>query len=209
MTRRVLVVIGVFPLLLFAASCAMRAFPEDPPARERRWPAREQVYRHTVRAAFSGGTSLSFDGIMRFKAGERGPEIRVVCLGAFGLTLCDMTVTPEERRTDVLHPGLARIPHVEEHIALCVRSVWFASLPVAMEDGAGLLREVYGNALLEHSSGRGHGRVVRAAGPEVFWTVAYVPADPQPDLVTFHNDRENYTIDIRLVSARSEGGTQP
>ena len=223
--RRVLFAMVSALSLMLAASCAVRSLPDErsagsaarlpvhPVVLERRQPVREQVFRHAVRVEFPGTTPLSFDGIMRVTPGDAGPAIRVVCLGAFGLTLCDMTVTRDGRETHALHPLLARVPRVEEHIALCVRSVWFASLPVAapvpLEDEPGPLREVYGSELLEHARETDGSRVVTASGPETSWTAAFVPADPQPPLVTFHNTRENYTVFIRFIAVQGGGGQQP
>jgi hypothetical protein len=203
-----------FPLppllsLLFVLSCAPVRPAEDLPALERQWPARARVFRHKVNVDFPGkNAGLSFDGIVHVRAGAGRPAIRAVCLGALGLTLCDMTVTPEGYRVDYLHPALGKVPNIADHIALCVGSVWFASLPVAGRgEKDAVLRERYGNTLLEHFSEKDSRRVVRARGPEAFWTLAYAPAEPQPPLVTFSSD--GYTVRIRFVAEQDEGGQRP
>jgi hypothetical protein len=178
---------------------------------ERQRPAREQVFRHKAHVRFSGKTAdFSFDGIMRVRAGAAGPVIRVVCLGALGLTLCDMTVTPEGYSVKYLHPALARTPDVARHIALCIRSVWFASLPFAGHEEKNIvLRERRDDTPLERLSGEDGRRVVRALGPKTFWTVEYVPAEPQPRLVTFRNESDGYTVRIRFVAEQDERGQTP
>jgi hypothetical protein len=175
---------------------------ENIPPLERQWPAREQVFRHAVRIDFPGThPSLSFDGIMRLRNGVAGPEIRVVCLGALGLTLCDITITPDGYRADLLHPSLAKVPHVVEHIALCVKSIWFASLPLAEQGKKAVARrEIYSRTLLEHMVEEDGRCVARALGPDAFWTVGYMPGAPQPPRITFHNDLEGYTVTIRFVA---------
>lgn len=192
-------------------SCAPRAVSENLPALERQWPARDRVFRHQVHIDFPGrGVPFSFDGVMRIAHSTGVPTATVTCLGPLGLALCAMTVTPEGHTTSYIHPGLAAVPHMEKHMALCVAGIWFAALPVSgPEKGNAPLREMFGGALLEHSMENDGGRLVRALGPEAMWTVAYTPGDPQPTRITFHNDRDGYTVRVRFVAELTEGGGGP
>jgi hypothetical protein len=208
--RRLLPVI-VCLACLPAASCTPRAVPENLPPLERQWPPQERIFRHKVHIDFPGKTTpYSFDGIARFSRNADGPVVHITCLGDLGLTLCAMTVTPEGHSTAYLHPGFAKIPRVEEHIALCVASVWFAALPSAGGDGHDPpQQEAVNGALPEHSRASGGVRLVRASGSGVRWTVSYVPATPQPARIVFTNERDGYTVRIRLVEELSAGGRRP
>jgi hypothetical protein len=194
-----------------AASCSLRALPENLPPLERQWPSQEQIFRHKVHLDLPGETiPHSFDGIMRFSRNADGPVISITCLGTLGLTLCAMTVTPEGHNTAYIHPSLAKIPRVEEHIALCVASVWFSALPAAGGERQNApQREAAGGVLLEHSLASDGSRLVRASGSGVRWTVSYVPAKPQPEQIVFANERDGYTVRIRFVAALSEKGSRP
>lgn len=197
------VIMLLLPLLLFAASCASRGPLETLPALERQWPTQERIFRHAVRIEFPKGLpAFSFDGLMRLCATAAGPEIRVVCLTALGLTLCDMTITPTGYRTDVLHPSLAKVPRAAEHIALCVGAIWFAALPVTEQEKGAIQRKTYGRTLLEHLKEPDGRRYVRARGPDAFWTVAYMPGEPHPPQIEFRNEREGYTVRIRFVAGK-------
>ena len=202
MTQRRFRIAVLFLLALFAVSCAPRGAANMPPAFERRWPVAERVFRHAVTVEISGQPSVSFDGLMRYGP---GPVIRVVCLGALGMTLCDMTITPKTRDTHFLHPALNRIPDVEAQMALCLRSVWFASLAPAAH-GEGGAKEAYDGTLLEHNVSGGQ-RTVTACGPERFWTVRSDAASPPRDIL-FTCERPEYAVRIRFISQQTkEGGT--
>jgi hypothetical protein len=207
--RRLLPVV-VCLVCLPAASCAPRAAPENLLLAEGQRPLQERIFRHKVHIDFPGKTTpYSFDGIMRFSRNADGPVVSIACLGNLGLTLCAMTVTPEGHSTAYLHPGFAKIPRVEEHIALCVASVWFAALPSADGEKQHILQQEADGVLLEHSPANDGVRLVRASGSGVRWTVSYVPAIPQPERIVFTNERDGYTVRIRLVAELSEGGRSP
>jgi hypothetical protein len=196
-------------VLLLGASCALRNPPESLPALERSWPERERVFRQAIRIDFPGETApFSFDGVLQLTLEEGDPTARVIGLGALGLTLFDITVTTEGHRTDFLHPALAGIPEAAEHVALCVRSVWFVSLPpVGLKADGQAVLEVYHATLAEHTREKDGRRTVRALGPEYCWTVGYSPAIPQPALILFRNDLDGYTVRIRFIA--EQGGPQP
>lgn len=191
-------------LVCLGASCAPRALTKDLPSLERRWPVSEQVLRHTVSLEIPGQPRVSFDGLMRYGP---GPKIRVVCLGALGMTLCDMTLTPGSRETHFLHPSLSRIPEVEARIALCLQSVWFASLASEMR-GAGLAREIYAGTVLEHRIADGR-HTVTAQGPETFWTVRFDAGSFSPRDMTFTCERPAYGVHIRLIGQQRKEGESP
>ncbi|MDR2668898.1 MAG: hypothetical protein LBC14_02955 [Desulfovibrio sp.] len=112
--------------LLAAApvSCARLPAAESLPAPEDLRAEDGLTLRHRVRVEFpDAAPPLSFDGLLRIASGTGGPFVRVVCLGPMGFTLCDMSITPAGYTTNFLHPALARVPHVEENIALCVARV--------------------------------------------------------------------------------------
>jgi hypothetical protein len=192
-----------------AASCASRAVPENLPLPAQQGQLRERIFRHKVHIDLPGKTSpYSFDGILRLSRNADGPVADILCLGDLGLTLCAMTVTPQGYATRYLHPALAEIPRVEEHIALCVAGVWFAALPSAGGEGQNSPQQEAG-ALPEHSRTSGGVRLVRAAGSGLRWTVSYVPATPQPARIVFTNERDGYTVSIRFVAELSAAGRGP
>jgi hypothetical protein len=197
--------------LVLLAACGARPSPSvetGPLAGE--WPAEVWTLRHKLRIDFlDQGRSFALDGLLRLSMRDGVPEIRVVCLDPFGLTLCDMRVTPQESRTAVLHPGFAAIPQVERQVALCVRSVWFTALPFAVKARAeGLERRASGYLRLDCAPNPPEGQgacVVTTAGPGDLWAVSFTPAEPQPPVITFSNESEGYRVRIRLIAAYSGG----
>ncbi|MDR1686262.1 MAG: hypothetical protein LBR82_07475 [Desulfovibrio sp.] len=115
----------VFCLLAaFPVSCARLPAAASLPAPEDLRGEDGLMLRHRVRVEFPDTTPpLSFDGLLRIVSGTDGPFVRVVCLGPMGFTLCDMSITPAGYTTHFLHPVLARVPHIEDSIALCVAGV--------------------------------------------------------------------------------------
>lgn len=86
-----------------------------------------EFFRHKVKISTpSLGAPLSFDGIMqRTEDGSPAKKrVHVAGLGGMGLRLFSMVVTKDGFYPEYIHPSLARVPHVEEYIALCVRSIW-------------------------------------------------------------------------------------
>lgn len=201
--RRLRLAASLF-LVCLGVSCAPRTLMKDLPSLERRWPVTEQVLRHKVSLEIPGQQRVSFDGLMRYGPGS---EIRVVCLGALGMTLCDMTITLESRETHFLQPSLSRIPEVEAHIALCLRSVWFASL-ASETRGEGAVREVYAGTVLEHRFADGR-HTVTAQGPEAFWTVTFAAGSFPPRDMTFSCERPAYAVHIRLIGHQRKEGEAP
>ena len=92
-------------------------------------PAAEEgeFFRHKVKISTPAfGAPLSFDGIMYIteESASGAKEVHVAGLGGMGLRLFSMTVTQDGFYPEYLHPSLARVAHVEEYIALCVRVIW-------------------------------------------------------------------------------------
>ena len=86
-----------------------------------------EFFRHKVKISTpSLVVPLSFDGIMQSTQGDSpaGKRVHVAGLGGMGLRLFSMVVTKDGFYPEYIHPSLARVPHVEEYIALCVRSIW-------------------------------------------------------------------------------------
>jgi hypothetical protein len=105
-------------------SCARPPATENPPASEEPRAEGGPALRHRVYVEFPDAAQpLSFDGLLRIASGTGGPFVRVVCLGPMGFTLCDMSITPAGYTTHFLHPALARVPHIEDNIALCVAGI--------------------------------------------------------------------------------------
>lgn len=191
-------------LVCLGASCAPRALTKDLPSLERRWPVTEQVLRHKVSLEIPGQPRVSFDGLVRYGP---GPELRVVCLGVLGMTLCDMTITPGSRKTHFLHPSLSRIPDVEAQIALCLRGVWFASL-ASETRGEDSAREIYAGTVLEHRIADGR-HTVTAQGPKAFWTVTFAAGSFPPRDMTFSCERPAYAVQIRFIGQQRKEGEAP
>lgn len=215
--RRHCILAPVLAIVLAAtlSCCAPRGLVEGPPALERTYPVRERVFRHAVRITIPGDAApFSFTGIMRYRAfatqGGPWPEIQILCLGALGLTLCDMTLSPTGHTTNFLHPSLAKVPEIEKHIARCVTAVWFTALPARLPlDMREPVREVYAKTLLEHAVANDAHRTTRALGPKLFWTVTFLPEEPQPSTITFANQRPEYSVTIRFVEEQGKGETRP
>ena len=85
-----------------------------------------KVFRQKVVVNFTTNNSkLVFDGVLQL---DRSYTIaRVVALGAM-TTLFDITVTPDKVYVQSIHPGMQRIPHLPDHIAMCVRTLWLKPL---------------------------------------------------------------------------------
>lgn len=89
-------------------------------------------FRHRVRLVLPGQNApFVFDGLMFLTEGKSGSDenrrIRLAGLGGMGLRLFSLLIDREALRLEYLHPSLARIPHVEEHIARCVRVLWLSA----------------------------------------------------------------------------------
>lgn len=204
-----------FWAVFVSCACAARHPAENLPELQRDYLARAHTFRHIVRIEFphSDMAPLSFDGVLRYEppaphAGAQ-PSVRVVCLGALGLTMCDMTVSPQGYVTNSMHPSLARLPRIESHIARCVSAVWFASLPMEIPAGGGVMREMYKGVLVEHSRSGDDQKITRALGPKVFWTVRHTPALPQPREITFESQRPEYSVRIRFAGEMHNEVTAP
>ena len=193
-------------LAAFMAGCSARsATPGFQPATlARQWPDRVE-FRHKVRLEVPGMTVPgSFDGIMRLENNGGKPSIHVLGHGGMGLTLFDMTVTPDETSTAYLHPSLARVPHIEEHISRCVTSVWFDSLSLAARNGRTgreQFREEHRGRVVEHIFS--DGRPELSCAPDHGWTVRLSAERPWPKSMRFENLNPEYTVHIRLIAPRT------
>jgi hypothetical protein len=137
------------------------------------------TFRHKVRLDIPGrGVSQSFDGLMQLDLAEK--TAHVVGIGAFGMRLFDVKVVPEQTTVGYIHPMLLKIPRVEEHIAFCVRRIWFYCLAMVPQPAS--------------LSGSGWDFVSSRQAADNVW----------PDLITFTNTQDNYTLTIRLLHAQRE-----
>ncbi len=203
------VLLSTLPLLL---SCARNGFsPQDPlPALERGFTQERLVFRHKVTLDISGQPSpRTFDGVMRLDGQKQTAE--VVGLGGMGLTLFSMTVSPDSSHTTFLHPSLARVPNIEDQIALCVRSLWFDTLALAAKKDTPereTLREFVHGVPLEHVFVKGHVVESRSTSGKNRWTATlsspFSPGMDWPKEMSFRHEKPDYTITIRLVSVTPE-----
>ena len=144
MNRRALWNLFTLPtmLLLLAivnTGCSPKYFPQEyqgiPPKTTAPLPPHEEwIFRHKVIVAHPRLPQFPrLDGLMEL---SRSPDtVHLVGLGPMGLTLFNLTITPHDVQTLFLHPSLARIPHFPEHVAACVRSIWFSPTHPAPESG--------------------------------------------------------------------------
>ncbi len=159
----------------------IQATPAAPPMMAGVRPRQSVIFRHKVRIDVPGRPFLgTVDGLLRLD-GEKD-SLHVVGLGGMGLTLFDMIVTPAGEETAFLHPGLARVPHIREHIALCLRSLWF-------------------HALARTAGGE-------ASAPDGSWTAELSgPPEPGgrwPKIMVFRHKKPPYQVRIQLVDMRTE-----
>jgi hypothetical protein len=137
------------------------------------------TFRHKVRLDIpSRDVSQSFDGLMRLNLAEKTAHI--VGVGVLGMRLFDIKVTPERIMVGYIHPMLLKIPRVEEQIAFCVRRIWFDCLVIVPQPAS--------------LSGLGWSFVSSRHTVDNFW----------PDLITFANTQDNYTLTIRLLHVQRE-----
>ena len=128
-------------LLLLAivnTGCSPTYFPHKYPEPQKKTtpslpPHEEWVFRHKIIVAHPHLPQFPrLDGLMEL---SRSPDtVHLVGLGPMGLTLFNLTITPHDVQTLFLHPSLARIPHFPEHVAACVRSIWFSPTYPAPEN---------------------------------------------------------------------------
>lgn len=166
-------------LLCLVQGCAghMRdvPFPPDAP----RLDSGVWSFRHKVRLEMpERGVTQSFDGVMRLDLAAK--TIHAAGVAGIGMQLFDIVVTPERAEVRYLHPVLRKIPYATEHIALCLRRIWFDCLVIIPQTtplaGAGWRFSASGN------------------GRDAYW----------PDTARFSNLRDGYTITVRLLRAQRE-----
>lgn len=176
------------------AGVKIPAIPQDP-----------VLYRHAVRLEIRGKSPLTFDGMLRFDA--RQDAARAVALGGFGLKLFDLTITPTDVETHTLHPALARIPDIVDHIAFCIRRIWLDYRPVPTDpaghgNGQDVLYATCHGQQVEHVLSRGRRISTTAFGPDEFWTTMFLEPDAvtqQPRHIVFTDGHERYRLDIRTI----------
>lgn len=170
----------ILPLLLCLLCGCAGHLREYTPLPDRDRPvAGVWVFRHKVRLDFPGRKEArSFDGMMRLDLSSR--SIHAVGLGGMGMQLFDVMVTENETHVRYLHPLMRRIPGAADHIAFCLRRIWFDCLTImpqtTAEAGEGWRFAASGNTL------------------DAYW----------PDIVHFSNTRDNYALTIRLLRAQRE-----
>ena len=190
--------------VICGCTASSRQAPSQP-ERERFWPREALVFRHKVSIEIPGRPFLgTVDGVMRLDGEAR--TVHVVALGGMGVTLFDMTVTPDAARTNFILPGLARAPRIEEQIALCVRSVWLDSLSLAKGDPSRepeIVRETRRGATLEHVFKSGMLTASRVIEGSEMWSAVFAepftPGGRWPRSMTFQHEKLGYKVHIRLV----------
>jgi len=137
------------------------------------------TFRHKVRLDIPDrGVSQSFDGLMRLDLAEK--TAHVVGIGALGMRIFDIKVTPEQMMIGYIHPMLLKTPRLKEHIAFCVRRIWFDCLAIIPQPAS--------------LSGAGWNFASSGHATDDFW----------PDVITFTNTQDQYTLTIRLLHAQRE-----
>lgn len=137
------------------------------------------TFRHKLKLEFPDRNfSQSFDGLMRLDS--RTKTAHVAGIAGLGMQMFDMTVTEESATAAYLHPMLAKMPGAREHMARCIRRVWFDSLLVVPQTLAAE-RETW---TLETSGG--------------------TEADLWPKTIRYTDTRMPYTLTIRLLQAQQE-----
>ncbi|MDR0339866.1 MAG: hypothetical protein LBH65_06275 [Desulfovibrio sp.] len=118
--------IGLVGLCLALTACAA-AKPQTPSVLPPMPDRGTWLFRHKVRLEIPGARlSQGFDGVMRLDTAQR--RARVAGVTGLGMQLFDMEISAESAELAYLHPLLARMPRAGEHIARCVRRVWFDCL---------------------------------------------------------------------------------
>ena len=206
---------GVLAFVLFFSlwSCAARPVDRTPwaaaPDPEAIWfqtgpPAASHLLRHAVRLRVpAGNLDLSFDGVMRLDPGSR--TARVVALGGFGFKLFDLEIGMDSLRIHALHPSVAHMDRLPEHVAFCVRRIWLGFGPspadgLVREENSARLYGRHGGVFLEHEMNGNLRTATRASGPDEFWELVFAPgvsSTQEPDLITFTD--EDIELTIRLV----------
>ena len=137
------------------------------------------VFRHKVRFEMPGrNIAHSFDGMMRFDLASR--TMHVVALAGMGMQLFDVVITQKDVLVHYMHPLMRKIPGAAEHIAFCLRRIWFDCLAIIPQPTA------------ETSDGW---RFVASGNMrDAFW----------PDVVQFTHTQGKYTLTIRLLQTQQE-----
>ncbi len=172
------------------------------------------IMRHMIRLHMAGkGSDLTFHGIMRFD--PKTQTARVVGMGGFGLKMFDLTVTPRHVTTHFLHPGIARISHAADRIAFCIRRIWMSYGPgpqdiLTTSDKATVLVGHHGDVLLRHRFVRDTRVSTTARGHKETWHILFEnhrQKDRLPGTITFFDDRNDYSLVIKLIGSKHTGPT--
>jgi hypothetical protein len=111
-------------------------------------------------------------------------SIHVTALAGLGMQLFDMTVGPDWMRVAYMHPALKKIPSVTEHVAACIRRIWFDCFGIMPQTG-----DASGGV-----SGDG-------------WSVSFsgrTPGNPWASYIRFTDSRAGAAITVRLLQAQRE-----
>jgi len=193
-------------LVCLALGCAPKAKPvsQDRPACTSADTPR--LFRHVVRLHIAGrNQDLSLEGMMRL---ETDHTARIIGMGAFGLRMFDITVTPDQVETNFLNPGMKSIPRLTEHIAFCVRRIWLGFQPgpgdsaCGPDDGQARCGNC-GPVQLRHVFSRGRLMRTQASGPGEAWSIEYSGHDErsgEPGQITFRDGKGRFELDIRQFS---------
>ncbi len=137
------------------------------------------LFRHKVSLDFPArALSQSFDGMLRLDPAAKTAQ--VVATGGLGMLLFDVRLGPDTARAVYLHPALEKIPRLTEHIAACVRRIWFDCLALIPQN-----MEAAGDGWIFSASGG------RQAG---LW----------PSHMRLTDTQAGYTLTIRLLHAQRE-----
>jgi len=170
------------------------------------------LMRHMIRLHIQGKPSdLTFSGIMRFT--PKSNTARVVGMGGFGLKMFDLTISPHRVTIHFLHPGIARISHAADRIAFCIRRIWMGYGPnlddiIETSDDTTRLLGTHNAVFLDHRFAHGTHISTTASGKKEAWHILFKDRNQNnnlPRTMEFFNDRDNYSLFIKLVDAKQKG----
>jgi hypothetical protein len=122
-------------------------------------------------------------------------------MGPFGLTLFDLSVTPDAVRTAYLHPSLSGIGGVDREVGRCVRAIWVACLGLACsrEQGGGMNDDIVREPHTEYRFTAG--RLV--LGTSGTWSATFSEERPWPRNIFFQSQSPAYTVRIKQIDDAS------
>lgn len=117
-SSRLFFIVHTLSIIFFCIGLtSFSGFAADPLLPQNIW-----LYRHKVTVQIPANKQdFAFDGAMELDMDHQ--IARVIGLGPM-ITLFDITVTQESFIVRQMHPGFQRIPHIAQHIAETVRSLW-------------------------------------------------------------------------------------